>query len=85
MLQELAAQSGSAAWAIGSMLFFLAAWVAVIVWVVRRRPEEMKDRARLPFDGEEARGSQESEVGSRESGGVKERGSGNARRPNPES
>jgi hypothetical protein len=85
MLQELAAQSGSAAWAIGAMLFFLAAWVAVIVWVVRRRPEEMKDRARLPFDAEEAARIQESGVGTQESEGVKEPGSGNARPPNPES
>ena len=50
MLQELAAQTGAAAWAIGSMLFFLAAWVAVVVWVVRRRPEEMDARARLPLE-----------------------------------
>ena len=50
MLQELAAQTGTAAWAIASMLFFLAAWVAVVVWLMRRRPEEMDARARLPFD-----------------------------------
>ena len=50
MLQELAALSGGAAWAIGSMLFFLAAWVAVVVWVVRRRPEEMDAHARLPLE-----------------------------------
>jgi len=50
VLQELAAQTGAAAWAIGSMLFFLAAWVAVVVWVVRSRPEDMDARARLPLD-----------------------------------
>ena len=52
MLQELAARTGAAAWTIGSMLFFLAAWVAVVVWVVRKRPEEMEARARLPLEGE---------------------------------
>ncbi len=50
MLQELATQTGVAAWAIGSMLFFLAAWVAVVVWVVRKRPEELERQARLPLD-----------------------------------
>lgn len=50
MLQELAARTGAGAWAIGSMLFFLAAFVAVVVWVLRRRPEEMDARARLPFE-----------------------------------
>ena len=52
MLQELAAQTGAAAWAIGSMLFFLAAWVAVVVRVVRSRAADMDARARLPFDGD---------------------------------
>ena len=51
MLQELAAQTGATAWSIASMLFFLAAWVGVAVWVVRSRPEDMEARARLPFDG----------------------------------
>ena len=52
VLQELAARTGAAAWAIGSMLFFLAVWVAVVVWVVRKRPEEMEARARLPLEGD---------------------------------
>jgi hypothetical protein len=52
MLQDLVARTGAAAWAIGSMLFFLAAWVAVVVWVVRSRPEDMDARARLPLDPE---------------------------------
>jgi hypothetical protein len=62
MLQELAAQTGATAWAIGSMLFFLAAWVVVVVWLVRTRPEEMEARARLPLegdDGHEGLGSQD--------------------------
>ncbi len=52
MLQELAARSGTAAWAIGSMLFFLAVFVAVVVWVVSKRPDEMEARARMPLDDE---------------------------------
>ncbi len=52
MLQELAAQTGTAAWAISSMLFFLAAWIGVVVWVVRARREDMDARARLPLDGD---------------------------------
>jgi cbb3-type cytochrome oxidase subunit 3 len=50
VLQELAAQTGAAAWAIGSMLFFVAAWVAVVVWVMRKRPEDLERQARLPLD-----------------------------------
>ena len=53
MLQDLAARSGTAAWAIGSMLFFLAVFVAVVVWVVLRRPEEMDARARMPLEGDD--------------------------------
>jgi hypothetical protein len=53
VLQELGAQSGAAPWAIGSMLFFLAVWLAVVVWVVRRRPEDMEAQSRLPFEGDE--------------------------------
>ena len=51
MLQDLAAQTLATAWAIGSMLFFLAAWVGVAVWVVGSRRDDMEARARLPFDG----------------------------------
>jgi cbb3-type cytochrome oxidase subunit 3 len=53
MLQELASQTGATAWAIGSMLFFLAAWVAVVVWVMRKRPEDLEREARLPLEGDE--------------------------------
>jgi hypothetical protein len=53
VLQELAAQTGASAWAIGSMLFFLAAWLGIALWVVRSRPEDMAARARLPLDGDE--------------------------------
>ena len=37
MLQELAARTGATAWAIASMLFFLAVWVFVAVRVFRTR------------------------------------------------
>jgi hypothetical protein len=57
VLQELAAESGTAAWAIGSMLFFLAVWVGVVVWVLRKRPEELEAHARLPLDDEGDHGS----------------------------
>jgi len=52
VLQELAAQTGATAWAIGSMLFFLAAWVAVAVRVVRSSRADMDALARLPLDGD---------------------------------
>ena len=52
MLQELAAQTGASGWVIGSMLFFLAAWVVVVIWLVRKRPEELEAQARLPLEGE---------------------------------
>ncbi|HOC19031.1 MAG TPA: hypothetical protein PKK95_12215 [Vicinamibacterales bacterium] len=63
MLQELAARSDTAAWAIGSMLFFLAVFVAIVVWVVRKHPEEMARRARMPLEN----GDQESGTGNRDS------------------
>ena len=55
MLQELAAQTGAAAWAIGSMLFFLAAWAAVVVWIARKRPEDLERQARMPLEGDDER------------------------------
>jgi hypothetical protein len=52
MLQELAAQTGASAWAIGSMIFFVVAWVAIAVWVARTRPEDLDARARLALEGD---------------------------------
>jgi hypothetical protein len=52
MLQELAAETGASAWAIGSMIFFAVAWVAIAVRVVRTRPEDLEARARLALEGE---------------------------------
>jgi hypothetical protein len=69
MLQELAAHSGTAAWAIGSMLFFLAVFIGLVAWVAMRRPEEMKVRARMPLEGDqEGFRSQDSGIGSQDSG-----------------
>lgn len=67
MLQELAARSGTAAWAIGSMLFFLAVFVAIVVWVALKRPEEMEKHARLPLEADSGIGSQDSGIGKRDS------------------
>jgi len=53
VLQELAARSDTAAWAIGSMLFFLAVFIAIVVWVVRKHPDEMARRARMPLENED--------------------------------
>jgi hypothetical protein len=57
VLQELAAGTGASAWVVGSMFFFLAAWVAVVIWLVRQRPETLDALARLPLetDGEPPR------------------------------
>ncbi len=55
MLQELANLTGATAWVVGSMFFFVGAWVAIVVWTMRRRREEMDARARLPLDEEETR------------------------------
>lgn len=78
MLQELAARSATAAWAVGAMLFFLAVFVAVVAWVITRRREEMDARARMPLDD----GMRESGFGNRDSaGGNRERGSGSASTP----
>jgi hypothetical protein len=59
MLQELAAETGQAGWAIASMLFFLAVWLGVLVWVVRSRAEDMAARARLPLEADPVTGSDE--------------------------
>jgi hypothetical protein len=50
MLQELAARTGAAAWAIGSMLFFLGIYLVIAARVWRARPEDMDARARLALE-----------------------------------
>ena len=52
MLQELAAQTGAAAWAIASMLFFIGFWLLIAVRVFRARPDELDARARLALEGD---------------------------------
>ena len=52
MLQELAAQTGASGWVIGSMIFFVAAWIGIAVWVFRTRPEDLEARARLALEGD---------------------------------
>ncbi len=52
MLQELAARTGATAWAVASMLFFLAAWVFVAVRTLRARREDLDAMARLPLEGD---------------------------------
>jgi hypothetical protein len=52
VLQELAGATSAPGWAIASMLFFLAVWLAIAVATWRARPEAMRERARLPLDGE---------------------------------
>ena len=57
MLQELAAGTGAAAWAVGSMLFFLAVYVFVMVRLFRKRAEELDAHARLVLDDSEDKGA----------------------------
>ena len=57
MLQELAARTGASAWAIGSMLFFLAIYLIVAVRVFRARPEDLEAQARLVLEGDDGSGA----------------------------
>jgi hypothetical protein len=52
VLQDLADRTGASGWAIASMLFFLALWLLIGVATWRAGPEAMRERARLPLDGE---------------------------------
>jgi cbb3-type cytochrome oxidase subunit 3 len=52
VLQELAAQTGAAGWAIASTLFFLVVWLAIAWRVFRTRPADMEARARLALEGD---------------------------------
>jgi hypothetical protein len=61
MLQELAIRTGAAAWAVASMLFFVAVWGGIAVWTLRARAEEMEARAHLALEVEaDGRGGTES-------------------------
>ncbi|MFO7692618.1 MAG: hypothetical protein R6V57_05990 [Vicinamibacterales bacterium] len=52
MLQELAAETGAAGWAIASMLFFVVAWLVIARRVFRARTEDLDARARLALEGD---------------------------------
>jgi hypothetical protein len=52
MLQELAAGSGTAGWAIASLIFFLVVWLVIAARVFRASPEELEARARLALEGD---------------------------------
>jgi hypothetical protein len=62
MLQELAARTGASAWAIASMLFFVAVWLVVAARVALAGSDEMEARARLALEGDED-GSERTERG----------------------
>ena len=50
MLQELTASTGASAWAIASMLFFIAVYLVVAVRVFRAGTDELDARARMALD-----------------------------------
>ncbi len=52
MLHELSVASGAQGWAIGSMLFFIAAFSVIVVRALRRKREDLARLARLPLDDE---------------------------------
>ena len=58
MLQELATGTGKGAWAVASMLFFIAVWVTVAAKVWRTRPEELEEIANLPLSDDVASGAE---------------------------
>jgi hypothetical protein len=49
VLQELTAQSGAQAWAIASMVFFMAVFAVIAVRAWRARPEVVARCAHLPL------------------------------------
>ncbi|MFA5910818.1 MAG: hypothetical protein WC815_18715 [Vicinamibacterales bacterium] len=53
MLQELASGSGATGWAIGSLLFFIAAYILIVVRLYQARPEDLAAHARMALDDDE--------------------------------
>ncbi len=53
MLQELTADTGAAGWAIGSLLFFIAAYILIVVRLYKARPEDLAAHARMALDDDE--------------------------------
>lgn len=58
MLQELATGTGAGAWAVASMLFFIAVWVVVATKVWRTPPEELAELANLPLSDDVGNGAE---------------------------
>ncbi len=58
MLEELAKHTEAGAWAIASMLFFLAAWLVVALKTWRTRPERLAELARLPLSDDDGGATQ---------------------------
>jgi len=52
MFQQLTSATSAQAWAIGSMLFFMAVFALVVLRLVGSRREEMEHCARIPLDDE---------------------------------
>ncbi|MGE3843805.1 MAG: hypothetical protein AB7I50_19710 [Vicinamibacterales bacterium] len=50
MLQELAARTQAAPWAIASMLFFLVVWVVIMIRLYRMSNDVLAAQARLALD-----------------------------------
>jgi hypothetical protein len=58
VLQELATETGKSAWAVASMLFFIAVWVVVATKVWRTPPEELAEFARMPLSDDAGNGAE---------------------------
>lgn len=52
MIQQLSTDTGAQGWAIGSMIFFIAVFAAVVVWVLRTPKAEHRHKAELPLEDE---------------------------------
>lgn len=53
MLQELTAGTDAAGWAVGSLLFFVAAYILIVVRLYKARPEDLAAQARMALDDDE--------------------------------
>jgi hypothetical protein len=71
MLQELATGSGAAAWAVGSLLFFVVVYALVMVRLFRTSGEELDAQARMALDDDtECRGGLQSARSEARRGGL---------------
>jgi uncharacterized membrane protein len=53
MLQELTAGTDAAGWAVGSLLFFIAVYILIVVRLYRARPEDLAAHARMALDDDD--------------------------------